>query len=146
MPGWLQDPPADAGSYSFSAPLLKEREYRLDGLFSPPLQRDGLPAVVLEDIGRSNVSLAAVCRVQPVSPAGELAAGLAGAGDLSHRHLDFGTLMPVREFIEHRITWIELQPRVCDPPHEPLTQALSLLLEPENQLRCLSNVSRQQDS
>lgn len=64
----------------------------------------------------------------------------------AHRPLDFGPPTPVREFIEHRITWIELQPRVCDPPHQPLTQALSLLLEPENQLGSLSNVSRQQAS
>jgi hypothetical protein len=39
---WLQDLPADAGGYSFSAPVLKEREYRLDGLFSPPAQRPDL--------------------------------------------------------------------------------------------------------
>jgi predicted transposase YdaD len=39
---WLQDLQADAGGYSFSAPVLKEREYRLDGLFSPPAQRPDL--------------------------------------------------------------------------------------------------------
>ena len=47
---WLQDLPADAGGYSFSAPVLKEREWQ------------------------------------------------------------------VLEFIEHRVTWIELQPRDGDPP------------------------------
>jgi hypothetical protein len=31
--------PADAGGYRFSAPALKEREYRLDGLFLPPPER-----------------------------------------------------------------------------------------------------------
>jgi predicted transposase YdaD len=45
---WLDDLPADAGGYTFSAPVLKEREYRLDGLFTPPPQRPDLPAVVLE--------------------------------------------------------------------------------------------------
>ena len=45
---WLDDLPADAGGYCFSAPVLKEREYRLDGLFTPPPQRPDLPAVVLE--------------------------------------------------------------------------------------------------
>ena len=45
---WLNDQPADAAGYSFSAPVLKEREYRLDGLFTPPPQRPDLPAVVLE--------------------------------------------------------------------------------------------------
>ena len=37
-----------AGGYRFSAPVLKEREYRLDGLFLPPPQRPDLPAVILE--------------------------------------------------------------------------------------------------
>ena len=39
---WLEDLPADAGGTSISAPVLKEREYSLDGLFSPPPQRPGL--------------------------------------------------------------------------------------------------------
>ena len=32
----------------FSAPVLKEREYRLDGLFLPPPHQPELPALVLE--------------------------------------------------------------------------------------------------
>ncbi|MFO7629227.1 MAG: DUF2887 domain-containing protein [Prochlorococcaceae cyanobacterium] len=40
--------PADAGGYRFSAPALKEREYRLDGLFLPPPERPELPALILE--------------------------------------------------------------------------------------------------
>ncbi|MFM7547344.1 MAG: DUF2887 domain-containing protein [Cyanobacteriota bacterium] len=40
--------PADAGGYRFSAPVLKEREHRLDGLFLPPAHRLDLPAVILE--------------------------------------------------------------------------------------------------
>jgi predicted transposase YdaD len=35
----LTDLPVDAGGYQFSAPVLKEREYRLDGLFLPPADR-----------------------------------------------------------------------------------------------------------
>jgi hypothetical protein len=37
-----------SGGYSFSAPVLKEREYRLDGLFLPPPDRPELPALILE--------------------------------------------------------------------------------------------------
>ena len=44
----LEDLPADAAGYSFSAPVLKEREYRLDGLFLPPPSRPDLPALILE--------------------------------------------------------------------------------------------------
>jgi hypothetical protein len=42
-----RDLPADA-TYSFNAPVLKEREYRLDGLFSPREQRPDRPVVILE--------------------------------------------------------------------------------------------------
>jgi predicted transposase YdaD len=38
---WLQGFSADAGGYEFSAPVLQERKYRLDGLFTPPPQRAG---------------------------------------------------------------------------------------------------------
>jgi len=34
--------------YVFSAPVLKEREYRLDGLFLPPANQPELPVVILE--------------------------------------------------------------------------------------------------
>jgi hypothetical protein len=44
----VDDLPADAGGYRFTAPVLKEREYRLDGLFLPPAHRPELPAVILE--------------------------------------------------------------------------------------------------
>ena len=33
--------------YVFSAPVLKEREYRLDGLFLPPADQPELPALIL---------------------------------------------------------------------------------------------------
>jgi len=44
----LRDLPVDATGYRFLAPVLKEREYRLDGLFLPPENRPDLPAVILE--------------------------------------------------------------------------------------------------
>jgi len=34
--------------FVFSAPVLKEREYRLDGLFLPPADQPELPALILE--------------------------------------------------------------------------------------------------
>lgn len=46
--GLLDDLPVDATGYSFSAPVLKAREHRLDGLFLPPLDRPDLPASILE--------------------------------------------------------------------------------------------------
>ena len=61
-----------------------------------------------------------------------------------HRHMNFGSLTPVREFVEYRVRWVDLQPRDREPPTEPLTQALSLLLQPESQLRSVSDGLRQQ--
>ncbi len=40
-------PPSMAG-YTFTAPVLKEREYRLDGLFLPPPDNPDQPALILE--------------------------------------------------------------------------------------------------
>lgn len=109
---WLRDLPADAGGYRFSAPVLKQREYRLDGLFSPPEQRTDLPAVILEaqmaaDPGfllrlyaetarfLQQESWQRDWRVVVICP---------------HRQLNFGVNTPVQEFLEHRVIWIELQP------------------------------------
>ncbi|MFM7676393.1 MAG: DUF4351 domain-containing protein [Synechococcus sp.] len=61
-----------------------------------------------------------------------------------HRQLDFGNPTPVREFLEHRVRWIELQPRDGAPSREPLTQVLSLLLQPEDRLRQCTDGLRQQ--
>ena len=42
-----------------------------------------------------------------------------------HRHLNFGSPTPVREFLEHRVHWIELQPReAAEEPAAPVTTAL----------------------
>ena len=142
---WLQDLPTDAGGYSFSAPVLKEREYRLDGLFSPPAQRPDLPAVILEAQMAADPSFLLRLyaesarflqqerwqrdwRVVVICP---------------NRELNFGVLTPVREFVEHRVQWIELEPTNNSQSDEPLTKALSLLLTPEPQVRNLANALRQ---
>jgi predicted transposase YdaD len=143
---WLHDLPPDACGYRFSAPVLKEREYRLDGLFAPPEQRHDLPAVILE------AQMAA-------DPAFLLRLYAESARFLQqehwplewrvvvicpHRQLNFGPLTPVREFVDHRVIWVELQPRDDQEPTEPLTQVLSLLLQPEPRLPGISNSLRQQ--
>lgn len=143
---WLQDLPADAGGYRFSAPVLKEREYRLDGLFSPPPHRSDLPVVVMEAqmaadpdfLLRLYAESARFLqqerwqrewRVVVICPS---------------RQLNFGELTPVREFVEHRVQWIELQPRGGEEPTEPLTRVLSLLLQPEPRVLAIANDLRQQ--
>jgi predicted transposase YdaD len=61
-----------------------------------------------------------------------------------HRDLTFGNPEPVREFLEHRVQWIELQPLDGQPPATPLARALSLLLQPESQVRRVSDALREQ--
>ena len=143
---WLRDLPADAGGYIFSAPVLKEREYRLDGLFSPPEQRTDLPAVILEaqmaaDPGfllrlyaetarfLQQESWQRDWRVVVICP---------------HCQLNFGVNNPVQEFLEHRVIWIELQPRNGQEPFEPLTRVLSLLMQPEAKVLAVANDLRLQ--
>ncbi len=43
-----QDLPPEANGWRFSAPVVKEREHRLDGLFQPPASQPELPVVLLE--------------------------------------------------------------------------------------------------
>ena len=43
-----QDLPPKASGWRFSAPVVKERERRLDGLFQPPAHQPDLPVVLLE--------------------------------------------------------------------------------------------------
>lgn len=64
---WLEDLPADAGGYCFMAPVLKEREYRLDGLFAPPLEWPDLPAVVLEAQMAADQGFCCGCMRKPVA-------------------------------------------------------------------------------
>ena len=143
---WLEDLPEDAGGYSFSAPVLKEREYRLDGLFSPPLQRPDLPAVVLE----AQMAPDAGFLLRLYAETGRFLQQQAWNGDwrvvviCPHRGLQFGALTPVQEFVERRVLWMELQPRDGQPPITPLARVLSLLLEPESQVRRISDALHEQ--
>jgi len=61
-----------------------------------------------------------------------------------HRQLNFGPLTPVREFVDHRVIWVELQPRDGQEPAEPLTQVLSLLVQPEVRLPGITKSLRHQ--
>ena len=143
---WLEDLPADAGGYTFSAPVLKEREHRLDGLFTPPPQRPDLPAVVLE----AQMAADPGFLLRLYAETGRYLQQQAWSGDwrvvviCPHRGLNYGTYTPVREFVEQRVLWVELQPRDGRPPATPLTRVLSLLLQPEAEVPRTTGSLRQQ--
>ena len=129
----LQDDlPADA-AYTFTAPVLKEREYRLDGLFLPREQRADLPAVVLEaqmaaDPGFLRRLYAETARLLQQEPSIQHWRVMVIC---PHRELGFGDPTAVAEFVERRIHWLELEPALKNPAAPPLMRALALLIQSE---------------
>ena len=130
----VDDLPADAGGYRFTAPVLKEREHRLDGLFLPPAHRPELPAVILEaqmasDPGFLRRLYAECARLIQQEPAiGRWRVVVL----CPSRSLNFGDPEAVVEFLEHRVRWIELQPARLPTGAPALQRALALLVEPES--------------
>ena len=143
---WLAGLPADAAGYRFCAPVLKEREYRLDGLFLPPDDRVDLPAIVLEaqmaaDAGFLRRLYAESARfVQQFNWERQWVV----VAICPNRTMNFGPITPVQEFVEQRLRWIELLPSDGQEPSEPLTQVLGLLVQPEAKVRAISDSLRQQ--
>ena len=142
---------ADMEGYTFTAPVIKEREVRIDGLFlPPPEQLYDKPALIMEAqmaakpdfllrlYNESSLILwhqhrqgqpLRYWRVLVICPS---------------RYLNFGDPLPVAEFLRERVLWIELAPERMPPSAPPLQKALGLLLLPEEQLSDSSAAIRQQ--
>jgi len=140
----LPDLPADARGYRFSAPVLKEREYRLDGLFLPPPERPELPVLILEaqmaaDAGFLRRLYAETARlVQQESTIHHWRVVVL----CPSRQLNFGDPAPVAEFVEQRVQWIELLSAAANPTAPALVQALALLLQSEQELPATTSALR----
>ena len=113
----LEDLPADAGGYRFVAPVFKALEHRPDGLFLAPAERPDLPALILEAQMAADPDF--LLRLYA-----ESARFLLQDKTIRHwlvvvicpsRQLAFGDPEPVREFLERRVRWLELQPALADP-------------------------------
>jgi len=140
----LPDLPADASGYRFSAPVLKEREYRLDGLFLPPPQRPDLPALILEDQMAADAGFlrrlyAETARLLQQEPGIERWRVVVLCPS---RELHFGVPAPLAEFVEQRVQWIELLPAAANSTAPALVQALALLLLSEQELPATSSAIR----
>ncbi len=140
----LPDLPSDARGYRFSAPVLKEREYRLDGLFLPPPERRELPALILEaqmapDPGFLRRLYAETARLLQQEPSIERWRVVVLCPS---RQLNFGDPAPVAEFVEQRVQWIELLSAAANPTAPALVQALALLLQSEQDLPATSSALR----
>jgi predicted transposase YdaD len=126
--------------YVFSAPVLKEREYRLDGLFLPPADQPELPALILEaQMGPDPEFLLRLnaetgCLLQQQQRQGRPIRHWQVVVICPSRQLNFGDPTPVEEFVERRVVWIELLSERLPPGAPPLQRALGMLLLPEAQL------------
>ena len=107
--------------YVFSAPVLKEREYRLDGLFLPPDDQPDLPVLILEaqmaaDSGFLPRLYAETSRLlQQMDRQGRAICRWQVVVICPSRELNFGNRLPVQEFVRERVVWIELQPERLPP-------------------------------
>jgi len=126
--------------YVFSAPVLKEREYRLDGLFLPPADQPESPALILEaQMGPDPEFLLRLnaetgCLLQQQQRQGRPIRHWQVVVICPSRQLNFGDPTPVQEFVERRVVWIELLSERLPPGAPPLQRALGMLLLPEAQL------------
>ncbi len=126
--------------YVFSAPVLKEREYRLDGLFLPPADQPESPALILEaQMGPDPEFLLRLnaetgCLLQQQQRQGRPIRHWQVVVICPSRQLNFGDPTPVQEFVERRVVWIELLSERLPPAAPPLHRALGMLLLPEAQL------------
>lgn len=130
------DLPAAACGWRFSAPVLKQREHRLDGVFRPPANQPELPVVLLE------AQMAADSRFLRRLYA-ESAMLVEQELDIEHwrvvvicphRRLNFGSGTAVAEFLRERVQWLELEPAAKDPSAPALLRALALLVQPEREI------------
>jgi predicted transposase YdaD len=134
--------------YVFSAPVLKEREYRLDGLFLPPADQPDLPALILEaqmaaDPGFLLRLYAETARLlQQQDRQGRAIRHWQVVVICPSRDLNLGDPTPVQEFVERRVVWIELLSERLPPSAPPLQKALAMLLLPEDQLPASSKAIR----
>ena len=141
----------DMEGYSFTAPVIKEREVRPDGLFLPPVEQlQDKPALIMEAqmasdpefflrlYNESGLLLRHQFRqCQPVRHWRVLVF-------CPSRELNFGDPVPVEEFLRERVLWIELAPDRMPPAAPLLQKALGMLLLPEEELPASSAAIRQQ--
>lgn len=116
----------DMEGYTFTAPVIKEREVRLDGLFLPPTDQ-------LQD------KFAVIMEAQ-MAPDPEFFLRIYSGSSLLLQHqsrqdqpvrfwrvlvicpsrdLNFGDSIPVAEFLRERVIWIELAPDRLPPDAPP---------------------------
>ena len=135
-----RDLPAEAHGWRFSAPVIKEREHRLDGLFQPPAGQPHLPSVLLEAQMASDPKFLRRLYAQSarlVEQEQEIEHWRVVV-ICPHRRLNFGRPTAVAEFVRERVHWVELELAAKDASAPPLLRAMALLVQPEEEIQASS--------
>jgi predicted transposase YdaD len=141
----------DMDGYSFTAPVIKEREVRPDGLFLPPVEQlQEKPALIMEAQMASDPEFflrlynESCLLLRHQYRQGQPVRHWRVLVFCPSRELNFGDPVPVAEFLRERVLWIELAPDRMPHMAPPLQKALGLLLLPEEELPASSAAIRQQ--
>jgi predicted transposase YdaD len=135
-----RDLPAEARGWRFCAPVVKEREHRLDGLFQPPADQADLPTVLLEAQMAADPKFLRRLYAQSARLVEQEIA-------IEHwrvvvicpnRRLNFGRPTAVAEFVRERVHWVELELAAKDAAAPPLLRAMALLVQPEEEIQASS--------
>ncbi|MFN9547001.1 MAG: DUF2887 domain-containing protein [Cyanobacteriota bacterium] len=134
-----RDLPAEVRGWRFSAPVIKEREHHLDGLFQPPADQLDLPTVLLKAQATSDPKVLRRLYAQSVLLLEQESAieHWRMVVICPHRRLTLGSPTVVAEFVRERVHWLELA--AADPAAPPLLRALALLVPPEQKLQASSS-------
>jgi len=133
-----RDLPAEVRGWRFSAPAVKEREHRLDGLFQPPADQADLPTVLLEAQMAADPKFLRRLYAQSARLVEQEIEHWRVVVICPNRRLNFGSPRAVAEFVRERVYWVELELAAKDAAAPPLLRALALLVQPEEEIQASS--------
>ena len=121
----------DMDGYSFSAPVIKEREVRPDGLFlPPPEQLHDKPAILLEAQMAANPEFflrlynGSSLLLTHQDRQGQPVRHWRVLVICPSRDLNFGDPVPVAEFLRERVVWILISNKAPQAPRGSAIQPL----------------------
>jgi len=143
QPGMLAEllPGIDASwTFIYSAPVIKEREFRFDGVFTPVSDDPLVPIVFAEAQMQTdeNFYRRYFAEIFLYLEQYEVSRTWQGLLILPSRGLNFGVELPYQELLEHRVTRLYLQDLKAESDLSPNLALLQLLVTDQNQSADLS--------
>lgn len=138
QPGMLAEllPGIDASwTFIYSAPVIKEREFRFDGVFTPVSDDPLVPIVFAEAQMQTdeNFYRRYFAEISLYLEQYEVSRSWQGLLILPSRGLNFGAELPYQELLEHRVTRLYLQDLKEESDLSPNLALLQLLVTDRNQ-------------